>query len=147
MEYSGKNHFLPPATKLGQGNIFRSMCQELCPRGGGGHVWWWGACVAGGGMCGWGVHGSGVCVAGGHVWWGGHAWQILRDMVNEQAVRILLQCILVTRMHCSKMRTTRLLTVSHSIPCISGGKSAQPSPECRLLKRKPLPPGGRSPST
>ena len=26
---------LPPATKLGQGNIFRSVCQEFClPRGG-----------------------------------------------------------------------------------------------------------------
>ena len=22
---------LPPATKLGQGNIFRSICQEFCP--------------------------------------------------------------------------------------------------------------------
>ena len=22
--------FLPPATKLGQGNIFRSVCQEFC---------------------------------------------------------------------------------------------------------------------
>ena len=38
---------LPPATKLGQGNIFRSVCQEFCP---------WG-----GGMCG-----EGVCMAGGH---------------------------------------------------------------------------------
>ena len=28
--------FLSPATKLGQGNIFRSVCQEFCPRGGGG---------------------------------------------------------------------------------------------------------------
>ena len=27
---------------------------------------------------------------------GGHAWQILRDTVNERAVRILLECILVT---------------------------------------------------
>ena len=27
--------FLPSATKLGQGNIFRSVCQEFCPRGGG----------------------------------------------------------------------------------------------------------------
>ena len=26
---------LPAATKLGQGNIFRSVCQEFCPRGGG----------------------------------------------------------------------------------------------------------------
>ena len=27
--------FLPPPTKLGQDNFFRSMCQEFCPRGGG----------------------------------------------------------------------------------------------------------------
>ena len=26
---------------------------------------------------------------------GGHAWQILRDTVNERAVCILLECILV----------------------------------------------------
>ena len=44
-----------------------------------------------GGMCGsGGVYGRGVCVAG------GHAWQIPRDTVNERAVRILLECILVT---------------------------------------------------
>ena len=30
--------FLPPAKKLGQGNIFSSVCQELCPRGGG-SIW------------------------------------------------------------------------------------------------------------
>ena len=36
---------LPPATKLGQGNIFRSVCQEFCSRGrrGGGNP----ACIAG----------------------------------------------------------------------------------------------------
>ena len=38
--------FLPPATKLGQGNIFRSMCQQFCPQGGyvvasGGHAWFY----------------------------------------------------------------------------------------------------------
>ena len=27
--------FLPPVTKLGQGNIFRIACQEFCPQGGG----------------------------------------------------------------------------------------------------------------
>ena len=28
------DHLLPPATKLGQGNIFRSVCQEFCSQGG-----------------------------------------------------------------------------------------------------------------
>ena len=28
------NNLLPAATKLGQGNIFTSVCQEFCPRGG-----------------------------------------------------------------------------------------------------------------
>ena len=38
------------------------------------------------------MHGrEGACMARG----GGRAWQIVRDTVNEQAVRILLQCILV----------------------------------------------------
>ena len=34
---------------------------------------------------------------GAHAWQGGggHAWQILQDTVNEQAVHILLGCILV----------------------------------------------------
>ena len=47
--------FLLPATKLGQGNIFRSVCQEFCSQGGmcaGGHAWqmgcaWWWAYMAG----------------------------------------------------------------------------------------------------
>ena len=36
------NVLLPPATKLGQGNIFRSMCQEFCSQGGspGPHPGW-----------------------------------------------------------------------------------------------------------
>ena len=153
--------YLPPATKLGQGNIFRSVCPHSVHRGAcmvapGGHVWllrgvhgcsggirgysqgvcgcsgghaWLprGACmVARGGMCGcsggmrgcslgghaWllpgGMHGC----SGGHAWllpghawllWGvcgcsgGHAWDMMRygDTVNERAVRILLECILV----------------------------------------------------
>ena len=29
---------LPPATKLRQGNVFTSVCQEFCPQGGGGGV-------------------------------------------------------------------------------------------------------------
>ena len=59
-----------------------------------------------------GVHGRGHAWQGRHAWWGGvhgrgHVWQgdmfgmhatprqILRDTVNELAVRILLECILV----------------------------------------------------
>ena len=74
-----------------------------------------GACVAGG--CAWqgGMHGRGdmrcrgrrvwqgeACMEGGHAWQGcvcdGGAcvpWQIPLDTVNERAVRILLECILV----------------------------------------------------
>ena len=63
---------LPPATKLGQGNIFRSVCPHSVHRGGmhgcsGGHVWllgghaWllWGACMVARGAC---------MVAWGHAW-------------------------------------------------------------------------------
>ena len=62
-----------------------------------GHVWWghaWqgvcmtGSCVAEGMHGSRHMHGMGVCMAG------GHAWQILRDTVNERAVRIPLECIL-----------------------------------------------------
>ena len=35
MEEHHIHTFLPAATKLGQGNIFTSVCQEFCPRGGG----------------------------------------------------------------------------------------------------------------
>ena len=47
---------------LGQGNIFRSVCQEFCPQGGmhdcGGHAWLGEHAWLWGGMCG----------CGGHVW-------------------------------------------------------------------------------
>ena len=82
-----------------------------------GCAWLMGACVVAGG-CGWllgGMHGCwGACmVAGGHAWWGacmvvggmhgcegmcgcqGGMCGIRRDTVNERAVRILLECILV----------------------------------------------------
>ena len=79
----------------------------------GGHVWLWGgACVVAGGMRGSRGHAwlqggivvvGGACVvagdmhgSGGHAWWwGGGMCGIQRDTVNERAVRILLECILV----------------------------------------------------
>ena len=74
-----------------------------------------GVCVAEGDMHGIGVcmargmHGKGGVHGRGHVWWGGmhgrgHALQILRDTVNERAVRILLECILVSNIsaQCSR---------------------------------------------
>ena len=60
-----------------------------------------GACVValGGGMRGCSGGGGGVWLLGegGVVAWGGHAWDTTRygDTVNERAVRILLECILV----------------------------------------------------
>ena len=49
----------------------------------------WGACVVARGVC----IVKGACVAKG----GGHAWDMTRygDTINERAVRILLECILV----------------------------------------------------
>ena len=32
------SQYLPPATKLGQGNIFRSVCQEFCSHSGAVHA-------------------------------------------------------------------------------------------------------------
>ena len=81
----------------------------------GGHTWLlWGACVVALGGCmvaPGGMHGcsGGACVVapggGGHAWLlpegvcmltlGGCAWFFWWDTVNERAVRILLECILV----------------------------------------------------
>ena len=83
-----KPNYYRPQTKLGQGNIFRSMCKSFCRRGAargraGWHAWQGGvACVAGGcvwlgGMCGGGVHGR------------------EERRPQKRAVRILLECILV----------------------------------------------------
>ena len=56
--------------------------------GGGMHGCWGGMHGKGGGKCGKG----GACMAK-----GGHAWDMTRyrDTINERAVRILLECILV----------------------------------------------------
>ena len=81
--YSIPTHsIVTAATKLGQGNIFTSVCQEFCPQGGG----------------------EGVCLSA--------CWDTLppprqsrqpppppggrlQHTVNEQPVRILLECILL----------------------------------------------------
>ena len=94
---------LPPANEVCKGYVFTGV--RLSSGGGGrawqgvymagGHAWQgvcmaWGACVAGG--CAW---------QGGHAWWGVHAPPLLAnttrysDTINEWAVRILLECILV----------------------------------------------------
>ena len=60
--------------------------------GGGEHAWLWGACVIARGHV-W-LQGVGMVVGGWHVWFGGmHG--IRQDTVNERAVRIPLECILV----------------------------------------------------
>ena len=94
----------------GRGHLWQRACVTggVCGTGGciaGGHVW---QGVVHGRGCAW----QGACMAkGGHVWQGGMhgmgAWpegmcgmhvppqQILHDTVNERAVHILLECILV----------------------------------------------------
>ena len=54
------------------------------------------------------VHGSRCAWQGG---W--HAWQILRDTVNERAVRILLECILVTTIFIRITAVTHFVHYSH----------------------------------
>ena len=101
----------------GGGHVWQGVCMAggMCGRGacmvggvcGGGHVWqggmhggmcgghaWQEACMAGG-MCG-----RGACVVVGGMHGRPHMphWQILRDTVNERAVRILLECILVSNL-------------------------------------------------
>ena len=65
-----------PQTKLGQGNIFTPVCHSF-HRGG--------ACMVAGG----------AWLPEGHAWLWGGVHRIRRDTVNERAVRILLECILV----------------------------------------------------
>ena len=112
---------LPPANVVCEGYDFTPVCDSVNR---GGRAWLLpGACmVAPGGWRAWLLPGGacvialGVCVValgGGHAWllrggmcgcsWGGHVWffprggmrRIRRDTVNERAVRILLECILV----------------------------------------------------
>ena len=48
---------------------------------------------------GYGMHGEGgMCGEGGCVWQRGHAWDTARygDTINERAVHIILECILVS---------------------------------------------------
>ena len=61
----------------------------------GGHVWLWGACVVVGGMCGYGGVGGHAWLLGGMRGCGVGVRRRQRDTVNERAVRILLECILV----------------------------------------------------
>ena len=71
--------FLPPATKLRQGNVFTSVCQEFCPQGGlcpsmyhRSHDWglsvWGEGSLFGGGLCLEGLCVWGICPGGGYVW-------------------------------------------------------------------------------
>ena len=116
--------YLPPATKLGQGNVFTSVCDSVhrgwcawrgvCVAVGvGGHVWLGGHAWPGG-MCGWGGHAwpggrvwlGGVVHGGGHAWLGGmHGQGVCAPPplyeiwpVNVRAICILLEYILVKKM-------------------------------------------------
>ena len=112
-------NFLPPANEVCEGYVFTRVCQSFCSQWGV-HgcrtVHGWGACVvAGVCMDAGGMHGCrgcawlwGVCGCGGHAWLQGGICGcrgvcvvvggmsgIWRDTVNERALGILLECILV----------------------------------------------------
>ena len=111
---------LTPANEVCEGYVFTGVCLSTGGGGGvcsGGHAWQGGihgrgvcgrgVCMAGGMHCGKGVYvcGRGACMAGGGMHGRGcmHATpppppDTMRygDTVNERAVRILLECILVT---------------------------------------------------
>ena len=118
-----EEQLLPPANEVCEGYVFTGVCLSrgggvrgcrgacvvaggvwlpggMCGEGGHGE----GGCTAKGGVSDKGGHGEGGCVAKGacmvrgHAWQrGGHAWDMTRygDTINERAVRILLECILV----------------------------------------------------
>ena len=80
---------------LGQGNVFTPVCHSV-HRGG---VYIGGSCIREGVCIGeWiciqeGLHSGGVCMQG----VGRPPYWMLRDTVNERAVHILLECILVSK--------------------------------------------------
>ena len=76
---------LPPANEVWGKVIFSEACVKNFVHGGG-RAWLQGACMVARGVC---------LVAGGHVWLLGGVRRIRRDTVNERAVRILLECMLV----------------------------------------------------
>ena len=103
---------LPPANEVWGKVMFWVACVKVSVQVGGtcvagGHAWqggreWSGACMAGGHAWQGGMHGGDGMHGGGRVWQGAcmvgdRPPQALRQRytVNERAVRILLECILV----------------------------------------------------
>ena len=93
---AGGHAWLPGACVVG-GHVWRGG-----PAWWRGHAWQRGACVAKGVHGKWGMHGKEVCMTkggmhgkGGYVWQRGCVHGIRWDTINERAVRILLECILV----------------------------------------------------
>ena len=111
--------FLLPANVVCEGYVFTPVCDSVngggacCARGGAcmvkggvhnevGCPWWRGVCVVKGacvakGAC---VVTGGMHIEGGHVWWRGACMVCTAPLyeiwpVNVEAVRILLECILV----------------------------------------------------
>ena len=76
--------FLPPANEVCEGYVFIGVCLST---GGGGGMHGGGGGICGCGGCAWLEGGINGCGGGMH--------GIRRDTVNERAVRILLECILV----------------------------------------------------
>ena len=96
-------HLYRPQTKLREGNVFTGVCDSVHMGG----VWSrGGACFRGvpapGGACSWEVPTpGGGSVPGGYLLQGGAWWRPPPGRLLLQAVRILLECILVSSINTS----------------------------------------------
>ena len=89
----GRAWLLPGACMVALGGHVR-LLWGACMVAPGGHVWW----LLGGHGCSGGAY---VVAPGGRAWLlpGGHAWDMTRygDTINERVVRILLECIVLSK--------------------------------------------------
>ena len=124
--------FLPPANEVCEGYVFTGV--GLSTGRGGMHGRGLGACMAGGMHGGGFAHGGGGACMAGDMCGRGCAWQgdmhgrgacmacvapqkILWDTVNERAVHILLECILVLKMQTQSINTITCFHRTHCGKC------------------------------
>ena len=126
----GQSQFITVRKRsLGQGNIFRSVCQEFCPRGGG--------------MLGYHTHRDQVPPMGPGTPWTRHSpgpgtpppgpgtlrQSMLGDTVNEWVVRMRLECNLVANFIAVRKQSSRKVMFSQA--CVNNSVHGGMTPPSR----------------